>query len=572
MNKSLYAAVTGIRTHQTRMDVIGNNIANVNTYGFKSSRATFRDVYYQTVSGARAGSGTVGGNNPSSVGYGAQQGSIDLLMGQSSFTMTDNSMDLAIDGEGFLQVQDADGNRFYTRSGQMNFDSAGNLVDAMGNFVLGINGNPLGQTGVGDSIISISLPSVNSSAASGTVDINGRTITVTATNATEKGNISMQIISGSGMIDGLLAEAKVGTSGIVVTINEKETFPTIGDLNAAINDAVEKAMLESSGTAHPAGNFTVTVEPLSAWPQGGLTGAEICSTDYGTQYGKATAWPSISIAGGFKPTGVTGITFGSDWGGANPGVLDGFTATPTVDGNGAVTQYEIELTISGKAYKGVVEASKTEPGTMKLVSDSDSSDFIVMQRPNFNGIDSAVRSQNELSSTDPITNEVWDIADGSIKPPVVLTDTTFSVASASKALGFSSSKINLTGGTEGGPQSLESLTGIAVGSDGLIVASHDLLGDIVIGQLQLATFANPSGLLQAGNNYFTPSANSGQISYTAPGVDGSGQVVAGALELSNVDLSREFADMITTQRGYQACARLVTVSDDMLEELVNLKR
>ena len=117
MNRSLYSGVSGMKAHQTRMDVIGNNIANVNTYGFKASRVTFSDIYYQTVMAGSEGTSTSGGTNSGGIGYGTSVGSIDLLMGQSSFTMTDSTLDLAIDGEGFLQVQDADGNKYYTRAG-----------------------------------------------------------------------------------------------------------------------------------------------------------------------------------------------------------------------------------------------------------------------------------------------------------------------------------------------------------------------------------------------------------------------------------------------------------------------
>lgn len=113
MVRSMYAGVAGMKANQTRMDVIGNNIANANTYGFKSSRATFRDMYYQQIRGASGGSATRGGTNPSMVGYGSQIASIDLLMTQSSFTSTGNPLDVAIAGEGFLQVMDPDGNIYY---------------------------------------------------------------------------------------------------------------------------------------------------------------------------------------------------------------------------------------------------------------------------------------------------------------------------------------------------------------------------------------------------------------------------------------------------------------------------
>ena len=114
MVRSMYSGVAGMKANQTGLDVIGNNIANSHTYGFKSSRATFRDMYYQQLRGASAGTATRGGINPSMVGYGAQIASIDLLMTQSSMTSTGNPLDVCITGEGFLQVMDPDGNIYYT--------------------------------------------------------------------------------------------------------------------------------------------------------------------------------------------------------------------------------------------------------------------------------------------------------------------------------------------------------------------------------------------------------------------------------------------------------------------------
>lgn len=142
----------------------------------------------------------------------------------------------------------------------------------------------------------------------------------------------------------------------------------------------------------------------------------------------------------------------------------------------------------------------------------------------------------------------------------------------SKQLGLSSMNFSLKDGTEGGAQTIANLTGIGIGQNGIISAIHPSMGQIEIGRIDLATFQNPSGLLQVGNTYFAVSANSGDPLLTQPGVNGTGSLAAGTLEASNVDLSNEFASMITTQRGFQACSRLITVSDTMLEELINLKR
>ncbi|WP_326910440.1 flagellar hook-basal body complex protein [Sedimentibacter sp. MB31-C6] len=143
MMKALYSGVSGMRSHQTKMDVIGNNIANVNTNGYKAQRTTFRDIYYQTMSTPTAPSddGTIvrGGTNSSQVGYGAQVGSIDTIHTLSGYAPTNKSTDLYINGEGYFMVEDASGVPFYTRYGAFNFDSAGNMVDSNGNKVLGLN-------------------------------------------------------------------------------------------------------------------------------------------------------------------------------------------------------------------------------------------------------------------------------------------------------------------------------------------------------------------------------------------------------------------------------------------------
>ena len=130
----------------------------------------------------------------------------------------------------------------------------------------------------------------------------------------------------------------------------------------------------------------------------------------------------------------------------------------------------------------------------------------------------------------------------------------------------------LRGGAEGGPQSISDLTNIAIGGNGVITATHSVHGQITLGRIVLATFDNPQGLDEAGSSYFTESANSGRAKLAIPGESGTGSLVTSTLEMSNVDLSKEFTEMITAQRGFQANSRIITVSDSLLEELINLKR
>lgn len=137
MMKALYSGVSGMRSHQTKMDVIGNNIANVNTYGYKTQRATFRDVYYQTLKNPGAPGDDRGGTNASQVGYGAQVGSIDTIHTISGYSPTNKPTDLYINGDGYLAVLNTSGDTLYTRLGVLNFDEAGNLVDVNGSRILG---------------------------------------------------------------------------------------------------------------------------------------------------------------------------------------------------------------------------------------------------------------------------------------------------------------------------------------------------------------------------------------------------------------------------------------------------
>lgn len=565
MLRSMYSGVSGMKTHQARMDVIGNNIANVNTYGFKGSRATFRDVYYQTLKTASTATATAGGRNPSSVGYGVQLGSIDLLMGRSTFQMTDNSMDMAIDGEGFFQVQDAAGNKFYTRAGQLLFDTAGNLVDAQGNFVLGVSGNPLGRAPSNDKI-QLQIPPVPPTSASVKVPINDVNYTVKAQNPVKDGNVSIQFVPGLNMTDGVKAVANVGTSGIVVTVNAKEKFASMDDFNNAVNSAISAYCMQTNGKEHPAGKFNITMDPAEKFPAEGLTGEEICSTDFKVQQGKFTGWPTDTIFGGIKPMGETGNKFSGE------GTIAG-TDGLTVSFDAATKEWIVKMTMQkagspDTVYEGRIDATRTSDGNFMLkntAAGADAEDYVKFERPSYAALN---KLAGDPTGNPPLNNTtLTDPNIGQINGIVTAT-----AATPSKALGLSSKNMLLSGGTEGGPQGIENLSGISIGSDGVITALHPILGDITVGRLDLVTFANPSGLVQSGSSYFTTSANSGNESFAQPGLDGAGALAAGSLELSNVDLSREFADMITTQRGFQANSRLITVSDQILEELVNLKR
>ena len=542
MLRSMYSGVSGMKAHQAKMDVIGNNIANVNTYGFKSSRTTFTEVYYQTVKSASGATANRGGVNASQIGYGASMNAVDVMHTRTGFQMTDNGMDVAIAGEGFFQVQDPDGNIFYTRAGLFRIDPSGNLVDTNGNFVLGVSGDPFGKA-AGYDKIQIMVPSSSPVVPHVEESINGVAINVRASNPTKDGNVSFNFMADPTMAIGEKVKATISATGIQISLNALETFTDINQFNDLVNQAITEA---NGNKPHPGGNFIITVDPAAKFSSG-ITGAEIASTKYTPNLGTLDGLSTLPSQINFKLSSI-GNTFSAS--GASQFQVH----------RDATNEYTITITNGTNVYTGKLLSNATDAGKIKLVNASgDPSDYIILEHPGVNTLTSY--------SDDPANN----IAVGAdiLTPSHSVTAT---ASEASIALGFSSKAIVLKEGTVGGAQTVSDLTNVGIGADGVISAIHPQLGLISIGRIDLATFENPQGLLQQGNTYFAESPNSGKASLVNAGTDGSGALSSGSLEMSNVDLSKEFADMITTQRGFQASSRLITVSDEILNELVNLKR
>lgn len=537
MLRSMYSGVSGLKAHQTKMDVIGNNIANVNTYGFKSSRTTFSEVYYQTVRSASGATNNQGGMNANQIGYGVNVATIDVQHTRSGFQMTDNGMDVAIAGEGFFQVQDGDGNVFYTRAGMIRIDASGNLVDQNGNFVLGVSGDPLGKS-PSTNKIQIQVPSTQPIQSTITEIINGLSLDLKATNPTKDGNISFNFTSTSNMPLGQKVAASITSNGINISFNDNEMFSSLTDLNDSINLAILEA---NGGKAHPAGDFKFELNSGSIdWP---LSGKNITNSDFSPNLGSITL-PSEFTDLGFKFVSVSSKFSGTD------------DLSLNIKHNTAPASYTVLIEINGKTYSGNVPESAKTSGEILLSSGDET---IKLQHPGYTALETKKNADSIADNSNLFSSNIV-VTDGAV------------ASTPSKSLGFGSKTFTLNGGTAGGAQSVSDLSNIGIGADGVISAIHSQLGLISIGRIDIATFENPQGLIQEGNTYFSVSANSGNAKITNAGLNGAGGLQAGALEMSNVDLSKEFADMITTQRGFQASSRLITVSDEILNELVNLKR
>lgn len=485
MLASLSSAVSGLSAHQTKMDVIGNNIANINTYGFKSSRVTFTDVFYQTLASATESSSSSGGTNPTQLGYGATVNSIDVINTQAGSTTTDRSLDVYINGDGYLAVQGDDGSIKYTRVGILDFDSSGNLVDSNGNAVLGLPTNSTtgkvaldsdGTVATSD-LVAISVdPEVYSTYTDIAIGEDG------AITATAEGDPEFTQTSGTGWIDG-------STLATTTTYGDEDIDVTIVQASTATTTTVSGVTLDS--TADAIGDMTVANS----------------SGTYTLTYTKSdgtsdTATGTLTSSG--TPTTYT-LTFAVD-------SIDG-----TTDGS------------------SITYSSTTDPSTSSSISlgaATAASKTITMSTYDSGG--------NAVTATD-----TWNAGETT----VTLGDLTLTVDSDELA-------------------ALEDITtSTQIGSIGA--------GDgesVTIGYLALVKFANTSGLSQDGEGYYVETSNSGEAVATSAGNEGTGTLVAGALESSNVDLSAELTEMIITQRGFQANTKMITVSDEMLDELVSMKR
>ena len=622
MIRSLYSGVAGLKTQQTKMDVIGNNIANVGTYGFKSDRATFKDVYYQTTQTATASTGNTGGTNAKQIGYGNLVGSIDTNTKTSAMSSTGYGLDIAIAGEGFLQVMGADGNIMYTKAGMLDIDAEGNLVDVNGNFVLGVNG---GDTTLPPSSqkIQVALPYLDAATASVNTMINNKDYTISASNPTNKGNVSFTFVQSSSLPAGQKMSAKISGDSITVTVNANENFANVDAVNTALNEAIKAA---NGGVEHPAGEFTIDMAP--AFTES-LKGSELVSSNFSYDPGEVNLSNSLKnmfkvsnvgekfsgIATSKMPTGATGGTYSSSAGlpitlteGANTLGTATYSVAELASMSG-IDAAKINTVTYNNGTITITDNSTTNPKTVnvsvsyaelagkaggdfkaELTQDSNGNDILTITCGAYKG----TVTKDHLSSageilmvnTDPNAdpNDTFVISypsaatlksqAGSSTYPYSITGSVTSMKPSedSKCLGLGQTAFKLSGGTEGGEQTVANLTSISIDQNGRLIGVHDIYGIVELGRIDLATFANPAGLQKVGSTYFEESLNSGEARIVQAGTEGTGQIMASTLEASNVDLSNEFSDMIMTQRGFQASSRVITVSDTMLEELINLKR
>lgn len=457
MMRSLFSGVSGLKNHQTRMDVIGHNISNVNTYGYKTQRVTFQDMLSQTISGAAKPEENRGGVNPKQVGLGMNIASIDRLFTQGSLQTTGNQTDVAISGDGFFIVADGD-KKFYTRAGTFGIDRDGTLV------------NPANGLKVQGWMA--------------TTDENGQ-----------------KVVRANGSVEDIIIP-------VYSKIDAKET-----------NNIKYKCNLDSrSEVVPPDANAKTRSE------KGVTTNIDAYDNLGNTHRLTMTFWktgPNQWTASAALTDASTAITLDVPAGGGQDN-----QANPS-------SRINLRFSPDGKLISVADESSPDEQNQGRLTVNAN---YRVAGDPTVRTIELNLGEAGMLSGITQFSS----------------ISTTKAVEQDGYAMGYMES--------------------FSIDNSGVITGVYSNGVKQPVGQIGLAVFTNPGGLTASGENLFEQSNNSGLANEGPAAIAGRGKIVAGTLEMSNVDLSDQFTDMIITQRGFQANSRTITTSDQMLQEVISLKR
>lgn len=540
MMRSLFSGVSGLRSQQTGMDVIGNNIANVNTIGYKASRVTFSDVLSQTIQGAASPQGGRGGTNPKQIGLGVTVASIDTLFGNSSFQSTGNPTDLAIQNDGFFMVTDGS-STYYTRAGNFDFDEDDNFViPGTGLRVLGYMADVNGNINTSGQPTPIQLALKNMDPSATTIVDFANNLKASELVGTQK-SITVKTFDTLGVRhDANVTYTKSATNQWLVSVSVPDALPgTVTNAHYVLNFDTNGKLTSVSGL-----DPTVTAAPPAPATTINIPDMKLDNSADGKKtVGTYTVFDRNNIAHTLEVT---------------------FTYNAADDN----WTYNAVDNASGKSSGGTVEwdtATSTYTGFSSLTVGS--------------GATADTFTINLATPVDPaVAGPISVDADPSYTTAAV-GNLGFSTASggapSSIELDFSSLKqdgsdSNITGKSDGWAAGV--LDSKTVDTSGTIVGHFSNDRTLALGQISLATFSNPGGLIKIGGTLFTESSNSGDPNVGTPGSGGRGTINPGNLEMSNVDLAQEFSNMIVTQRAFQANSKIISTSDEMLQELANLKR
>jgi len=643
MASSLYTALSGLQANQTWIDVIGNNLANSNTSGFKGSQAVFSDQFARTLSYASGPNAGRGGRNPSQIGQGVRVAGTARSFTQGGITSTGRVFDVALQGNGFFAVRNGTQN-FYTRAGSFGLDAANNLIDQRtGSFVL----DPTGA------LIQLDTQSMLNPQATSTANVVGnlpKVVTgplpevLTSAEAFAQGSPVTLTTTGSGpfaipvgetwtmrlAVDGAAPQTVSLTSvtGSVTSADIATAISALDGVSASVNGAGQ-VVIVSDGVGE---DVTLQVTPgatgrdlasLIGISTALVTGTQTtvnASTGLNNLPGNTTDYvngDTISISGvdaDGSPINAT-FTYGAAQDGTTIGDLVAFIdaqfSGATVELNSAgklvVTadtggEADLQLTISDDA--GTSGETDWTRYSMSVSTEGTASDTVTTSMEVFDraGVSHIVTLTFERQS-----NGTWSIipsvddSEGSVTSSTI-TGINFSDNGAPSGLSGVDATITMQFNGQTAPQTVTlnlgtsgqftgltqfggdgevlieeqngygagQLSSMSVDGDGGIIGLYSNGQSRTLGSIGIATFTNPEGLTQYGDNLYTESINSGNALFSAGGVGAAGSVVGGALEDSNVDTAEQFVRLIEAQRGFQANSRVITVQNEVMRDMVNI--
>jgi len=666
MMRSLFAAISGLVNQQVKMDVIGNNVANVNTTGYKSSRVLFQDILSQTLRSGQAPSGDQGTINPSQVGLGVTIAGIESNFAQGSLETTGKVTDLAIQGDGFFILSNGEGVR-YSRAGAFDIGSDGDITNlTTGYKVQGWQADALGAINTTDSLGSIHVPigstleasatsqitmgnNLNGGGAVGTLGaiLSSQRFLATAEGADDVSGLRDESGNALSLADGSVIEVSPDGGTTVSTLTKGTDFDSLAELAAEIQailrtvSTTATVSVTSSGAleiSNPSGGgaaaLTVTLASQGGLLPGfdsamdslngavlvddtstsgallasatgtdllvdlydyqgnslGLSGSDMVAVS-GKLGGIAVADGELAVGGAtladllseleetFGITNVDGAQLSDGMVELNCDVGAGYAVSDlgidTLAGSPSLvsaTRFSTSQEADGTTYKTSVDVFDSL-GVAHSVG-------LIFNKTGVNEWDwqARVDGVNVQAGTNTITfdeNGRFDWQGGATiefdpdngAAPLSIT---LDLSNLSQGSGTSTASVT---GQDGYAQG--ELASVSIGANGVVSGTYTNGRSRVMGQVAMATFTNPSGLLRAGNNMFEATAQASTTGSGMVGVansGGRGAITSGALEMSNVDIAKEFVDLIITQRGFQTNARVITTSDELLKELVDLKR
>ncbi|PKN10322.1 MAG: hypothetical protein CVU72_01595 [Deltaproteobacteria bacterium HGW-Deltaproteobacteria-7] len=523
MGSALWAGISGLNASSKELDVIANNLANVNTVGFKSGTTYFADVLSQSISGGAGGS--------MQVGRGVAVTEVQTQFGSGSFESTGNATDVAIDGDGFFMVNDDEGATYYTRAGAFHLNSSNMLVDVNNYKVQG----KIITNGVPGALGDINLLGAQSEpTATATISLGANLNAATARNG--------QYNTTQTVYDSLGASHTLNTTftrtGYTSTVGGYWGLEASLDGNGAVLDIAQGLIFDSNGKLYATYTGTLPAAP---------TGTAALVSEVGTNYsldrpGMVHHSASVVVS--------RAATAGSAW---TLGALTDYPyATITSSITGGEQTVKISLDGSDNAditFSGTSATFDSNPGSLTFAIVNTQS---VGKRDITIDLSAIALDGNATIGVNGDVN--WDMLGDD-----ALEITQYSSASVIRAVtadGYASGQLKT----------------LSIGQDGIISAFFTNGQTTELAQLVLSKFTNPWGLNKLGSNLFGETVTSGSPIQNTPGTSGMGALTPNTLEMSNTDIATEFIKMITSQKAYQASARVVTTQDTIMQELMNLKR